>query len=239
MASKARASSPSSSRDSSPIGSPNSPTEIRVAARSSPASLRDAAYAAPQPTRLATSSASAAAIRIRRSTKSAVVLMSRHLLGQGHDRRRPQIERHHQIAAVAARPGNVVAPQHGAHRPVARVDGRDRCRGERHRIAVDHPEHGHPGVGQPADPLDRRRMREHVRVQNRPFEPAVHLHKPRRRFQPVEPGGDQLVAQRGHDVEEDHAHGHRHHGRQHADQPDTERVQPWDHPDGSQLSRKQ
>ena len=76
IASNARARAPSSSGEWSPIGWSNSPTEIRAAAASRRRNRLDAAYAAPQPTAQATAIASAVAIRIRRSTRSAIALTS-------------------------------------------------------------------------------------------------------------------------------------------------------------------
>ena len=43
------------------------------------------------------------------------------------------------------------------------------------------------------------------------------------RLQPVEPLVDQVVAQRRHDVQEDHAHRGHHHRRQHGDQAQPQR----------------
>ena len=74
--SNARPSWPSSSGDWSPMGRSNSPSAIRRAPCSRCDRRRVTAWADAQPTSIATSRASAAAIRIRRSTRSAVWLTS-------------------------------------------------------------------------------------------------------------------------------------------------------------------
>ena len=74
--SNARPSWPSSSGDWSPMGRSNSPSAIRRAPCSRCERRRVTACADAQPTSIATARASAAAIRIRRSTRSAVSLTS-------------------------------------------------------------------------------------------------------------------------------------------------------------------